>query len=244
MTQKEFCPPLDSSLILAFLGELTTDATGSPVAPSKSQLNELRQTLKALAAQAEETGSQDFDYTDESCSTPECYYGQTATSSSFDSESSNGSLRSFSTPLGFLQAALPHIPTSRLNDALQRAGSDGGLDDLDIWEVVSSVLTQEAIRERKERGLGVDEVGESSGAVSLWETVSPKEVRVQKHKKTNKGTKITIVDIRQQNHRASARPGPLPPDVWTQVSSLSARLSEWLPRTPTFFSSYFHLLCI
>ncbi|KAF8652168.1 hypothetical protein AX16_004525 [Volvariella volvacea WC 439] len=238
--EKEFCPPLDSSLLLVLLGELTTDAAGSPITPTKSQLNELRQMLKELAAQAEEIGPQDgVDFTDESCSTPECYYGQTATSSSFDSESSDSSLRSFSTPLGFLQAALPHIPTSRLNDALQRASSDGGSDDVDMWQIVSSVLTQEANREMEERGLDVDEVGQSSSAVSLLETVPPKGVRVQKQKKP-KATKIHIVDIRQQNNRAPAHSGPLAPDVWTQVSSLSARLSELLSRDPSFFSSYFH----
>jgi len=82
-------------------------------------------------------------------STPEFYAGDTTSSS--DCNSSGSSQYPFSSPLGFLQAALPHIPIARLREALEDAGGD--MEDVDVESVVEALLTSEYVKELEERGL-------------------------------------------------------------------------------------------
>ena len=80
-----------------------------------------------------------FDETISSWTTPE----NTLDRASGSSGSSSSSAHPFSSPLGFMQAALPEIPTARLNKALQDSEKDG----VEMWDIVAGILTEESIRE-------------------------------------------------------------------------------------------------
>lgn len=252
--QAEFCPPLDTALLAAFIADLE-----SP--PSSHQLDALRTTLKELAIQAaahhehelaDELDSAHFSAlyitTDESTSSPD-FCGET-TESSTASDSSAISHQSFSTPLGFLQAALPHMPPSRLRCALSEAGI-GDEGDVDMESIVETLLTNEFIRELEERGLDALNEGETRSPHSLdnvlWKRVESKRkstsVNGKAAKKNPRGKTIPLVDIRQRQHLPSpSAPAALPaPDPWTQLSSLSEHLATLLPPQPaSFFLSHFH----
>ncbi|KZP13206.1 hypothetical protein FIBSPDRAFT_798033 [Athelia psychrophila] len=236
--QAEFCPPLDTSLLAALLADLQLDSHGEPISPSSTEIRSLRKTLRQLAAQATEQVEQELS--DELASvhiqqhsatdsTPEFYYGDTTTSDS------GSSLQSFSSPLGFLQAALPDIPTLRLEEALNKAGGDG--DDVDMESVIDALLTSEYVRELEERGTdGLD--GELSSSIS-WETVQAPKKKVSK-RKAARGQTISIVDIRQKQHTPRTNSLSVP-DPWTQLTSLSSHVASFLPPLePSFFLSYFH----
>lgn len=227
------------------LADLETDALGNKVTPSSSQIKEFRKTLRELSSQADELQSNELsDHTDDTSSTPEFCQGTTATSSSDSSESSQ---QPFSSPLGFLQAALPHISNATLRSALDATA----VEDVDMWDIVADILTADSIREMEERGLdGLDDQELGSvlyeGEVS-WETVERKRRpdKVEKRKNT-RGKTISIVDVRQRQHapkRTNAdisRP-PAATDPWTQLSSISSHLATLLPpHSPSFFQSYFH----
>ncbi|KAG6916195.1 hypothetical protein DXG01_008077 [Tephrocybe rancida] len=247
--QTEFCPPLDSSLLAALLADLETDANGNATEPTSRQVEDLKSTLRELSSQADESQLNEFSdlhltsNTDDTTSTPEFCQGNTATSSS---ESSESSQQSFSSPLGFLQAALPHISTATLRLALEGAA----VDDVDMWDIVADILTADSIREMEERGLdGLDEDGmntilreENIG----WETVENKKKPTAKvaKRKVGRGKTISIVDVRQRQHAPkhrstdASRPAP---DPWTQLSSLSEHLATLLPPHPaSLFQSHFH----
>ncbi|KAG6840206.1 hypothetical protein C0991_008179 [Blastosporella zonata] len=247
--QREFCPPLDTSLLAALLADLETDALGDSVVPSSRQIDDFKVTLRELSFQADKSQLSEFSdlhlfsHTDDTSSTPEFYQATTATSSS---ESSESSQESFGSPLGFLQAALPHIPTATLRLALK----GGVADDVDMWDIVADILTADSIREMEERGLdGVDE--ELNGMLREedinWETVENKKKPTKAAKrKPARGQTISLVDVRQRQHvpkrRSTDVSRPIAaPDPWTQLSSLSAYLATLLPpHSATFFSSYFH----
>ncbi|KIK97349.1 hypothetical protein PAXRUDRAFT_825028 [Paxillus rubicundulus Ve08.2h10] len=259
--QAEFCPPLDTSLLAALIADLGPVGSADP---PQDQVDALRTTLRALANQATEQYDNelcnelnsahlsDSHYltTDESGSSAD-FYGET-TESSNTSESSGVSHHSFSSPLGFLQAALPHIPRSKLRRALNGAGTrDEG--DFDMEAVVEALLTNEYIRELEERGLrGLDD-NESplpSTDESAWKRVEARKragsVNEKATKKKNtRGKTISLVDIRQKQHispSSASRPLATPaPDPWTQLSSLSEHLATLLPPHPaSFFQSHFH----
>ncbi|KAG8220758.1 hypothetical protein J3R82DRAFT_2187 [Butyriboletus roseoflavus] len=256
--QAEFCPPLDTSLLAAFIADL--DATESP--PPSHQLDELRTTLKELASQAtthhEHELADELDSahlsaiyltTDESTSSPD-FCGET-TEFSTASDSSALSHQSFSTPLGFLQAALPHIPPSRLRRVLSEVGiSDEG--DVDMESIIETLLTSEFIRELEERGLDALSDSEPRSPYTiddvLWKRVESKRKftplnRKAAKKKNTRGKTIPLVDIRQRQHLPPPHtPAALPaPDPWTQLSSLSEHLATLLPSHPaSFFLSQFH----
>ncbi|KAG6876472.1 hypothetical protein C0993_002844 [Termitomyces sp. T159_Od127] len=236
----------DSSLLAALLSDLETDPLGNTITPSPSQIKELRKTLQELSSQADESQSNELsDHTDDISSTPEFYQGTTATSSSGSSEFSQ---QPFSSPLGFLQAALPHIPIATLRSALD----DIAVEDVDMWDVVADILTADSIREMEERGLdGLDEE-ELHGSViyereANWETVERKKRPAKVDKRKNiRGKTISLVDVRQRQHASKrtnadiSRPAAAP-DPWTQLSSLSSHLATLLPpHSPSFFQSYFH----
>lgn len=174
-----------------------------------------------------------------------------------EEDASAGSLgRSFRSALGFLQAALPEIPTERLRSALQ--GFDQDVDDM--WELIATILTEEYIREKEERGLdGLDEddlVALGFGAEDDWELVQTKKPQKKVKQNNARGKKYLLADIRQQHHiqaqtsslarhkRASS--GALQSalaagDPWTQISSLSTHLATILPPHPaSMFPPFFH----
>ncbi|TFK63253.1 hypothetical protein BDN72DRAFT_902557 [Pluteus cervinus] len=244
--QKEFCPPLDSALLLALVSEITLDAQRNPVTPTAKQVNKLRKNLKEIATQATVGQLSEFeDPSNDTAIIPDLSSGRTTTSSfESSSESSGSSLQSFDTPLGFLQAALPHIRTGILSQALEKAETEGDYGELDMWEIISTILAEEAIRELEERGLeGLDIDDGIVADDSPWETVAAK-----KGKRKKNSLKLTLVDVRQQQHaRPSTSKNGTPqrdspaPDPWTQISSLSTILEELLPsHAASFFQTYFH----
>ncbi|KAI9573873.1 hypothetical protein HD554DRAFT_563820 [Boletus coccyginus] len=173
------------------------------------------------------------------------------TESSNASDSSAVSLQSFSSPLGFLQAALPHIPAARLRRALSQAGA-GDEGNVDMESVVETLLTREFVRELEERGLDGHDDAEPRSPYAFdndsWKRVETKKKpplvnRKATKKKNSRGKTITLVDIRQKQHLPSpALTAPSAADPWTQLSSLSEYLATLLPPHPTsFFQSYFHL---
>ena len=251
--QAEFCPPLDTSLLAALVAEVD--------GPSPDQVATLRATLKELAKDATEQYeselcqelnsahlSSQYHTTDDSCSLTD-YLGETAESST--SNSSVFSSRSFTSPLGFLQAALSHIPTSKLKRALSDVGSGDG-SDIDMESVVENLLTNEYIRELEERGLdGLDGDEVDPAEEGIWHLVETRKKsqlsspskRTPK-KKNARGKTIALVDIRQRQHIPIQTVGSFstpPPDMWTQITSLSDHLATLLPpHQPTFFQPYFH----
>ncbi|KAJ3916031.1 hypothetical protein F5877DRAFT_47419, partial [Lentinula edodes] len=219
--------------------------------PTEQQINTLRSTLSELASQADVLQSaEDFSYvgvTDD-LSTPSFTHGDTSTSRS----GSETSQQPFSTPLGFLQAAFPELQTQKLDRALLDAKMDDDAD-LDMWDIVSRLLSEELIKEMEERGLdGLDDVdGYPAEIEASWETVGKKRSVNNERRKKKQGNsrhKIALVDIRQQHHSKSTdytspnHPQSFPaPDPWTQIYSLSTHLETLLaPYDASFFTSYFH----
>ena len=228
--------------------------------PTADQIDSLRTTLRELSLQAEESQQSEFsdvqltsqfEETISSWTTPDNGYDTNGAQSSHSSTSSS---QSFSSPLGFLQAALPDVPTARLTQALEDA--DEGVD---MWDVVANILTEESIREMEERGLdGLDDDEGHFRGVEInddWETVDKRKktpAKVPKKKSQPRPKKVALADIRQQHQISQPSPqkneiganyptsGPAA-DPWTQISSLSDHLSTLLPpNPPSFFQSFFH----
>lgn len=260
--QSEYCPPLDTSLLAALIADLPSDGKNG-LSPSHDQVARLRENLNELASQATEQYESELCdeldsahlssqclSTDDSCSSPG-YYGETT--ESITSESSVVSNQSFSSPLGFLQAALPHIPLSKLRRALSEAGSSD-LNSIDMESIIENLSTKEYIRELEERGLdGFDDEDPSRSIrdEKAWHRVEPEKKVVSPSKNGNVTKKknarnkaIPLVDIRQRQHiPSSARElvSAQVPDVWTQLASISEYLASRLPpNSPKFFQSYFH----
>ncbi|THH27745.1 hypothetical protein EUX98_g6445 [Antrodiella citrinella] len=256
--QAEFAPPLDASLIAAIVADYVNDGDQEP---SPLTLKQLRIQLALLAAQAEQdehifseqlshlsldTGNLSVTDDTNSLNDTSTFDTRTAftTPSSCDGSDASGSSspKSFNTPLGFLQAAFPHLPTSLLRNAL---GSMGDIDDVDMEVVVEAILSKEYIRELEERGLEDAEVAEDE---SLWATVEKKKTPPKSAKKQKKtAVTLTFGDVRQG---AQVRPSTAPnspqictgqADPWTQVSSMAAHLANLLPsHSASYFQSIFH----
>ncbi|KAK7031622.1 Smr domain-containing protein [Favolaschia claudopus] len=212
--QREFCPPLDSSLLAALLADIDPSASEEA---RKNQIAALRGTLIELAVHADEEGPFEDD---ELTGSDFCNTITTTTSSDLSTNAP------FNSPLGFLQAALPHIPTDRLRRALAAEEEDA----LDMWELISTLLSEETEREMRERG---DEDTEPP-----WEAGDVK----RKAKKKPKPGKIALNDVRQQHQRPPPSPSIVTTsDPWTSLTSLSTHLAHLLPpHPPSFFLSYFH----
>ena len=143
-SKAEFCPPLDSSLIAAFISDYCPEGQ---VQPSSQAEQTLRTVLSQLAGQAEEECalSDQFNQldlgttcsvTDETSSVNDLFSNDTQitsptafSSNVSEASGSSGSTQPFSSPLGFLQTAFPDIPTHRLRSIL---GSMGDIEDLDM----------------------------------------------------------------------------------------------------------------
>jgi hypothetical protein len=252
---------LDTSLLAAVLADIEQGPDGKLLLPSSAQIQSLRADLRKLADQASEHVEQQLSdelagvhlssHASTTDSTPEFYAGDTTSSGS---NSSGSSQHPFSSPLGFLQAALPHIPTSRLREALDDAGGDA--EDVDMELVVETLLTSEYVKELEERGISgpdaVDqEVGMSMGESVSWETVEVKKkkkkppssfVSTSPKRKATRGKPIRLVDIRQKQHIRSSSFNDLPaPDPWSQMTSLASHVASMLPpHEPSVFLSFFH----
>ncbi|KAI0358017.1 Smr-domain-containing protein [Trametes cingulata] len=245
--QAEFSPPLDTSLIAA----IVADYVSGNEASKGDELRQLREVLSNLAASAEKELVDEDSFSglsqlrispasvvDDSSS---AYDYSTTDTSVYASTSSDASgQQPFSSAMGFLRAVFPHIPSDRLREVLSSHGGDS--DDLDMEDIVEEIITGEYVRELEERGL--DEAESTAlGYEAPWETVERKKKGSKQKKQNKKGTTITLVDIRQQQH---ARPAPFsshpaPPDPWTQLASVASHLSTLIPSHPaSFFQSVFH----
>ncbi|KIK61970.1 hypothetical protein GYMLUDRAFT_42397 [Collybiopsis luxurians FD-317 M1] len=233
-------PQLDSSLIAAIL----LDLEGRE--PLEADISAVHATLSELAIQADVLAlAEDFSdvgVTDDSTPSLSFTNGETSTSNSADFSN-----QPFYTPLGFLQAALPHIAHQHLQRVILDAELEGGV--LDMSDVVDRILSEESIREMTERGFDdLDGPGKFAEQEQPWETVGKKPRSMDSGRKKNKGRKITLVDVRQQQHAkpspsVATQPSPsvAAPDPWTQISSLSSHLASLLSsKQPSYFSTYFH----
>ncbi|KAJ7708930.1 hypothetical protein B0H17DRAFT_1031269 [Mycena rosella] len=225
--QREFCPPLDSSLLAALLADIDLD--DAPV-DANPQIAALRSTLIELAAHADESqGLDDFSCSDETSSVPDfCTSTTTTTTSDFSGAP-------FNSPLAFLQAALPHIPRERLVQAVETAA-----DEPDMWELISFLLSEETARELSERDLDAGELAPLDG---VWAPV-PASKKGKPKKKPARAATIALTDVRQQQHHrpvlARSRTD-IVDDPWTQLASLASHLAALLPpHPPTLFQSFFH----
>jgi hypothetical protein len=254
-------PSLDSSLIAAFLSERDSGSL------TKRQLRKLRRTLAALAAGAdhdEQVISEALSCThiDSSSISSSAIDRSHESSSSFsavtDSTSPLTSPRlasactaSFSSLLGFLQAAFPEIPPARLECVITDANYDGGcVDGVDVERIIELLLTQEYL----------EDLGEDGGTFGVFEendlppvSKGGQVVNANGKKRRKKAKTIALYDIRQQRHgndgASKARHGShftspsksSDVDIWTSVSSISAQLATLLhPHSESFFKSFFH----
>ncbi|KAJ7230491.1 hypothetical protein GGX14DRAFT_344328 [Mycena pura] len=217
------------------LADIDLESIQDSPSTSTPQIAALRSNLIELAAHADESqlALDNFSCSDETSSSPD-FCTTTTTTSASDLQRSN----SFNSPLGFLQATMPHIPIERLVMALSDV--DDPDDDLDMWEIIATILSEETEKEMRERDLDEEEMNEIA-PVAPWETAETKKA-VRKAKK--KGNKITLSDVRQQQH---ARPSASQPsrlridDPWVQLTSLSTHIANFLhPHPPSFFLSFFH----
>ncbi|KZT09857.1 uncharacterized protein LAESUDRAFT_673470, partial [Laetiporus sulphureus 93-53] len=247
--QAEFSPPLDSSLIAAIIADY------DDLSDSANQMQSLWDILMRLAAQAEkEIQGEDilseqlssahispYSVSDGASSFPDVLSpgGSTTTSSS---SSDSSSQQSFASPLGFLQAAFPDVPTSKLKRVLKDLGN---ADDLDMESAVEHVLSAEYVRELEERGLeGLDDLDIPEDYNAQWLTVETKKAPQKAAKKNKKrGTTFTLIDVRQKQRERTPPMSPRPavPDPWTQLSSVASYLSALIPTHPaSYFQSVFH----
>ncbi|KAH9840080.1 uncharacterized protein C8Q71DRAFT_855375 [Rhodofomes roseus] len=248
--QAEFSPPLDSSLIAAIIADYD-------ISSADDQIQPLRDVLSQLAAQAEkELVDEDilseqfsnvqissYSITDDTTSSHD-FFSPNSSNTASSSTSDSSSQHSFSSPLGFLQAAFPHVPANKLRSALSNADDT---ESLDMESVVEGLLSSEYVRELEERGLdGLDpeEMDEEDWMIVEGKRRKPSTPPSKPPKKSKKrGTTFTLVDIRQKQHERPppASPRAAPPDPWTQLSSVASYLSTLLPsHSAAYFQSAFH----
>ena len=238
-------PSLDSSLIAAFVSER------DPETLTKRQLRKLRRIFTQLAVGADhdeqlinETlsppsthvdgsslSSGVIDRRDEATTSRSTVTGAT---SPLASPRSTSSTASFLSPLDFLRAAFPGVPPSRLESVITDSSYDGGsVDGVDMERAIQLLLAEEYPRDLGE-GISFD---------------AP-TVKAKGRKRKGKLQTFAVNDIRQRPHiYAESRRGShsaMPQmysdvDIWTSISSISARLAALLPPHPeSFFMSFFH----
>ena len=223
------------------LAEVETDTEGQSFLTGAPQIAGLRNVLRELASHAEEVQLSEFAESDSISPTEDTIssQGPALSGSTMDTCVSSGSSRlSVSTPLEFLQASLPDTPINTLKQALKDVEESGR--ELDMWNLIGNILSQEYTRELEERGLS-----NNNDVIGGWGFVRQKSASPDKRKRSQ-ATKITLVDICQQNHciqhrKSGSAPKPPLPDLWTQVQSIATNISAYLsPHPPSFFLSYLH----
>jgi hypothetical protein len=151
---------------------------------------------------------------------------------------------SFSSLLGFLQAAFPDVPPARLERVIADASYDGGCaDGVDVERTIELLLTQEYL----------GDLGEDGGTFGIFEendlppmSKGGQVVNTNGKKRRKKAKTIALYDIRQQWHGDEGAPkprhgSPSDIDIWSSVSSISAHLGTLLhPHSESFFKSFFH----
>jgi len=252
---------LDSSLIAAFLSERDSGSL------TKRQLRKLRRTLAELAAGADrdeqvicealscthiDSSSISSSAIDRSHESSSAFSAVTdATSPLTSPRLASACTASFSSLLGFLQAAFPELPPARLERVITDASYDGGcVDEVDVERTIELLLTQEYL----------GDLGEDGGTFSVFEendlppvSKAGQVVNANGKKRRKKAKAISLYDIRQQRHGDEGTSKPrhgsrfISPskssdvDIWTSVSSISAQLATLLhPHSESFFKSFFH----
>jgi hypothetical protein len=249
---------LDSSLIAAFLSER------DPETLTKRQLRKLRRTLAKLAAGADHDeqlineslpGSHIDDSSRSSEAIDRNQDGSSARSTITDATSPLGSpcstsssTTSFSFARGFLQAAFPELPRTRVERAITNASHDS--DGIDMERAIQLLIAHEDPRNLAEDG-GMFPTLDNELPATRTEgrIVNAKGKKKKKHRLKI----VTMNDIRQQrltyesasgsSHSSHSITSPTfsDVDIWTFVSSISAQLAELLPpHSETFFKSFFH----
>ncbi|KAI5124265.1 hypothetical protein M0805_005114 [Coniferiporia weirii] len=257
--EAEFCPPLETTLVAAFLADFFADSSG---VPADEALQTLRDLLGLLAASA----AADQDDLASDLVDLQLFAHSTATDDSRDSDSvfdnfgeassSSGSSappHSWTSPaqlnsaLAFLRASFPHLPALALKERLEYEQLSG---EMDMERIVGELLTEDYLKELEERGLEDDETLEEE--IEKWQTVSrkcqstkanaPLAVTGSKKKKA-KGRTIAVNDVRQKQHVrpvAQAYRARSAGDPWDQIVSIATYLESLLLRPASFFLSYFH----
>ncbi len=252
---------MDSSLIAAFLSERDSESL------TKKQLRKLRRTLAKLATGAdhdeqvisEALSCTHIDSSSISSSAIDRSHESSSTFSTFTDATSpltsprlaSACTSSFSSLLGFLQAAFPEIPPARLERVISDASYDGGCaDTVDVERTIELLLTQEYL----------EDLGEDGGTFGIFEETDlppvskgGQVVNANGKKRRKKAKTISLYDIRQQRHGDEGAPksrhssrftSPSQSsdfDIWTSVSSISAQLATLLhPHSESFFKSFFH----
>lgn len=232
------------------LVEVETDTEEKFLLAGEPQIAGLRNVLRELASHAEVQLSEfaeldSISPTEDTISSQDPVLSGSTMDTSVSSGTSGSSVQSFSTPLEFLQASLPDTPVNTLKQALKDVEESGR--ELDMWNLIGDILSQEYTRELEERGLN-----DNDDVIGGWESVPHKSHKrfgsaSPNKRKRSQATKITLVDIRQQNHcirqhrNSDSAPKPPLPDLWTQVQSIATNISTYLsPHPPSFFLSYLH----
>ena len=256
---------MDSSLIAAFLSERDSESL------TKRQLRKLRRTLAKLATGAdhnEQVISEALSCTHIDSSSisgtgsaiDRSHESSSAFSASTDATSPLASPRlasactaSFSSLLGFLQAAFPEIPPSRLERVITDANLDGGCaGGVDVERTIELLLTEEYLGDLEEDG-GTFGVFDENDLLGVPPVSKGAQVVNANGKKRKKARTIALYDIRQHRHDDEGAPksrhgsrftSPSKSsdvDIWTSVSSISAQLATLLhPHSESFFKSFFH----
>ncbi|CAK5267454.1 unnamed protein product [Mycena citricolor] len=214
--QKEFCPPLDSSLLAALLADI--DYNPTPDEPSiDAQISALRSNLIELAAHADESTFESsaemdaaFSCSDDTNSNRD-FCTTTPPTISSGSPSDRISL-TINTPLAFLQMVLPNVTRERLLSALSEQEEHEIDIDLDDDELAALAAFESAAQ---------------------WETVEYRPKAAQQHVvRTAKQDGTSVIPSKRDNDTI---------DPWARLASLATHVSNHLPpHQPSFFLSFFH----
>ncbi|ELU39239.1 Smr domain-containing protein [Rhizoctonia solani AG-1 IA] len=245
-------PSLDPSLIAAFLTEFDIK--------QQKQLTQLHETLASLCSPVDDNQSLSSVFEKSSLTSASSASDVFNDSSSSPTSSSNNSLASFSTPLGFLQNLFPDIDSKTLQSTLDEHGADN------LEPIIDILLSDDLIRDLQERGgwTESDHTGKqlqtlTSESVEEWAKITKAQRDAAPSNSTISG-KPKPKAKRKGKQQPSfvlgvVRHGQLPPhssksiyfpsstevDPWTYIDSVATRLNAILPNVPTStFSSSFH----
>ncbi|KAF8704627.1 Smr domain, partial [Rhizoctonia solani] len=245
-------PSLDPSLIAAFLTEFDIK--------QQKQLTQLHETLASLCSPVDDNQSLSSVFEKSSLTSASSASDVFNDSSSSPTSSSNNSLASFSTPLGFLQNLFPDIDSKTLQSTLDEHGADN------LEPIIDILLSNDLIRDLQERGgwTESDHTGKqlqtlTSESVEEWAKITKAQRDAAPSNSTISG-KPKPKAKRKGKQQPSfvlgvVRHGQLPPhssksiyfpsstevDPWTYIDSVATRLNAILPNVPTStFSSSFH----
>ncbi|CAE6460386.1 unnamed protein product [Rhizoctonia solani] len=244
-------PSLDPSLIAAFLTEFDIK--------QQKQLTQLHETLASLCSPVDDAQSLSSALEKASLTSSSSVSDIFNDTYSSPTSSSNNSLASFSTPLGFLQNLFPDIDSDTLQSTLDEHGPDN------LESIIDILLSNDLIRDLQETG------GWTDGDLSSKQALAPESVeqwaKVTKAQRdptppapttpTRKAKTKAKTKGKQQPSfvLGVVRHGQLPPhrsapissssstvvDPWTYIDSVATRLNAILPNSPSsVFSSAFH----